>query len=141
MNKKNKCPGCLSSTIIRYGNINDEQRYLCKDCGLQFTENCSIKSQIKKLFYRAIISYLLTESALEQYASEKFFSSNPSDLYSCCRYFFNIPSRILKKWDEEIHEILLSVTSLKASEKNKLANKFNQNLNEKTNHLEKKFKL
>lgn len=31
------CPKCYSSRIIKNGNASGKQRYLCKECGLQFT--------------------------------------------------------------------------------------------------------
>ena len=33
------CPKCLSDWFVKNGNINERQRYKCKDCGCSFTQS------------------------------------------------------------------------------------------------------
>lgn len=41
MQEKPDCPKCNSSRIIKNGTVSGKQRYLCKECGLQFTRTSS----------------------------------------------------------------------------------------------------
>ena len=51
-----KCPKCEAKTFVKAGFIRKKQRYLCKNCGCQFTQNFvgkygqNIKLQALKLY-------------------------------------------------------------------------------------------
>ena len=57
MSKKIKCKKCESTSIVKAGFINENQRYKCKECGCLFQPN-RIKGKPENIKRLAILLYL-----------------------------------------------------------------------------------
>lgn len=55
------CPNCKSGNVVKYGMTRQKQRYLCKQCATQFTEQSRSKSKSQFIVQKrhAFILYVL----------------------------------------------------------------------------------
>lgn len=84
------CPKCISKEFYKSGNALNKQRYRCKACGCQFTQNHKHgKKRIIKLF--ALALYL---SGLSMNRISKFFQVSATSIMNWIRKFsqeFKLP--------------------------------------------------
>ena len=90
------CPDCQSNNLKRNGHIhNGKQRYLCKDCGRQFTPEGTkktISEESKEMINRLLLEKLpLAGIARAVQVSERWLQGYVNDKYTKVERQVNIP--------------------------------------------------
>ena len=80
------CRKCESTHFVKNGYINEKQRYKCKKCGYQWTENH--KHRVRPIAERAFAVFLYCHG-LSMNATSKILEGAPSTILKWIRNFSN----------------------------------------------------
>ena len=78
------CPRCQHSHFVKNGHVNEKQRYKCKDCNYQWTENH--KRRGRPLAEKALAVFLYCHG-LSMNAIAKMLGASPSTILDWVRHF------------------------------------------------------
>ena len=78
------CPKCQHTHFVKNGHVSEKQRYKCKSCGYQWTENHTYRG--RPLAEKALAVFLYCHG-LSMNAIAKMLGASPSTILDWVRHF------------------------------------------------------